>query len=92
MAPVERVVREKTELERQELDNHYKWLFHYSLPCHFGRDSAFQRLIKSGNFKPLKCLEDFSRESVRDYFLGLNNELTFQNAMIDSGWYHHVFC
>jgi len=58
----------------EKVPEKYKWLFFYSLPCHEGDSKKFLELIKSNNFKPLKYLSnDYSRESVREYFLGRHN-------------------
>ncbi len=51
-----------------------KWLFFYTLPCHRGSETAFQRRLESGNFAPVLALDgDYRREAVRSYFLGEHN-------------------
>ena len=55
-----------------------KWLFLYSLPCHFGRLKVFEKLLNSENFNPLRYLNENScREEVRDYFYGVHNIETY---------------
>jgi len=65
------------------LEDEYKWLYSYTFPCtRRGDEEAFLELLKKGNF--LDILKgDYSRESVRSYFLVDHNlrELTGSPAM-----------
>ena len=68
-----------------------KWLFLYALPCHFGKIERYEQMKASGNFKPAsKLKENFSRESVRNYFLGEHNSESYNNAISDERWFHHM--
>lgn len=64
-----------------QIPEKYLWLYRYSSPCHFGRLKAFSRLLQSNNFKPLVHLNnDFSREAVKIYFLGLHNKVAYEEG------------
>jgi len=57
------------------IDEKYKWLYQYALPCTQGRESLFERLLKEGTV--VEALAgDYSRENVRRHFLGAHNVAT----------------
>jgi len=56
-----------------------KWIFRYSLPCHERMKEKYQLIRNNGRF--VDFLEgDFSRESVREYFLNEHNKFTYNLA------------
>lgn len=54
------------------IDKKYKWVYSYTMACTRGNLVLFQRIIESEKFEDF-FKGDFSRQKVRDYFMGPHN-------------------
>ena len=61
------------------IDKKYKWLFPYTMACGGGNLAIFQKIVESEKFQNF-FKGDFSRQKVRDYFMGQHNEETLNGA------------
>jgi hypothetical protein len=59
------------------IDERYKWLYSYTLPCTGGKEVLFERLLEQGSVVQ-ELAGDYSRKSVRKHFLGTHNIATLE--------------
>ena len=60
------------------VDEKYRWIYSYTLPCTFGDEERFYELLSKPAFSSWK---DYSRERVREHFLGEHNKSTLAGLM-----------
>jgi len=65
------------------IDERYKWLYPYTMACTGGNLILFQRIIESKKFKDF-FRGDFSRQRVRDYFMGPHNMETLNGTSMSN--------